>query len=49
MRAGYNINKDEGGLSCGVGFAPGNISLDYSFSDFGALPDIHRLGISFNF
>lgn len=49
VRTGYNINRDEGGFSCGVGFAPGNVSLDYSFSDFGALPDVHRLGISFNF
>jgi hypothetical protein len=49
LRVGYNINKDEGGFSAGAGFAPGNISLDYSFSDFGSLPDIHRLGLSLRF
>ena len=47
-RAGYVFNKDEGGASVGLGINTGKISLDYSFSDFGGLPDIHRIGINFS-
>ena len=49
LRTGYCANKDEGGFSFGVGFKTSKICLDYSFSDFGELPDIHRLGISLGF
>jgi len=47
-RAGYVFNKDEGGASVGLGINAGKIRLDYSFSDFGGLPDIHRIGINFS-
>ncbi len=50
LRGGYTINKDEGGLAFGFGLSLAKrTNLDYSFSDFGALPDIHRVGLSFNF
>lgn len=50
LRGGYTINKDEGGLAFGFGLSLAKRTLvDYSFSDFGALPDIHRVGLSFNF
>ena len=49
LRAGYKLGVDEGGLSAGAGFIVKNIRVDYSFTDFGALPDIHRLGISYQF
>ncbi len=49
LRSGYVFGKDEGGFSAGFGVAHGNIQLDYSFSDFGALPDIHRVGITYKF
>lgn len=49
LRGGYTFNKDEGGFAFGVGFAPHKISLDYSFTDFGGLPDIHRVGITMGF
>lgn len=50
LRGGYTINIDEGGLAFGFGVYPtGKIGIDYAFSDFGALPDIHRVGLSFNF
>jgi|Deesub1362A_J573_1020465.scaffolds.fasta_scaffold01230_4 hypothetical protein len=46
-----NIDVDEGGFSIGFGFnAPlrwGNIKFDYSFTDKGLLPDIHRFSISY--
>jgi long-subunit fatty acid transport protein len=48
LRAGYAANKDEGGLGFGVGLKVQNIEIDYSFSDFGALTDIHRLGLNFS-
>ncbi len=49
LRAGYKLGVDEGGLSAGAGIALRNMRIDYSFSDFGALPDIHRIGISYKF
>ncbi len=49
LRGGYCFNRDEGGLSFGVGVKTSNITLDYSFSDFGELPDIHRIGINLAF
>jgi hypothetical protein len=49
LRGGYTINKDEGGLAFGFGISKRAIGIDYSFEDFGHLPDIHRVGLSFNF
>jgi len=48
VRTGYTINKDTGGFGAGAGINTGSIQLDYSFSDFGVLPDIHRIGLSFS-
>ncbi len=48
LRAGYAFNKSEGGFGFGVGFHTSKLFLDYSFSDFGALPDIHRIGVNFS-
>lgn len=50
LRGGYTINLDEGGLAFGFGIYPTKrMGIDYAFTDFGALPDIHRVGLSFNF
>ncbi len=48
LRAGRAFNKSEGGYGAGVGFHTSRFSLDYSFSDFGALPDIHRISVNFS-
>ncbi len=49
LRAGYKLGVDEGGLSAGAGLSVKGIRIDYSFSDFGALPDIHRIGLFYKF
>ena len=52
LRAGYRIadpNSYVCGLGTGFGFKLKNFSLDYSFSDMGFLPDVHRIGFSYNF
>jgi|Deesub1362A_J573_1020465.scaffolds.fasta_scaffold00006_299 hypothetical protein len=50
LRGGYTLNLDEGGLAFGFGIYPAKkMGIDYAFSDFGALPDIHRVGLSFSF
>lgn len=50
LRSGYTIQIDEGGPAFGFGLYPShNIGIDYAFTDFGALPDIHRVGLSFSF
>jgi hypothetical protein len=47
LRAGYVVNRDEGaGLSAGIGVRAGQFAVDYAFSDLGALPDVHRIGLS---
>lgn len=48
LRTGYTLNRDEGGFGFGVGVNTGPVKLDYSFNDFGALPDIHRIGLNFS-
>lgn len=47
-RAGFLFNADEGGASFGFGINMAKVKLDYSFSDFGGLTDIHRIGVNFS-
>jgi hypothetical protein len=54
LRAGYKMNYDEGSFSAGAGArlvvgALGRIGLDYSYSDFGYLGAVHRMGLSAEF
>ena len=48
IRSGYNFGLDLGGFGFGFGIKKGGFSLDYSFSDMGEWPDIHRLSITFS-
>ncbi len=49
LRGGYHINVDEEGLTAGAGvqlpIGSGKVGVDYAFSDFGRLGNIHRLSI----
>ena len=48
IRGGYKANTDEGGLSAGFVINLFKVKFDYSFSDNGRLPDIHRFGVELN-
>ena len=54
VRSGYRFQLDEGGLTLGAGarlplFGDHLSALDYSFSEVGVLPSVHRLSVSFSF
>lgn len=54
VRGGYRLQLDEGGLTLGAGarfplFGDHLSALDYSFSEVGVLPSVHRLSVSFSF
>lgn len=49
LRGGYTFRHDTLGLSAGVGAAWQNFGVDYAFSQFGVLEDVHRFNISFSF
>ncbi len=52
LRTGYRFADPTSyvcGLGAGVGVKLGKLDVDYSFSDMGYLPDVHRIGISYNF
>lgn len=51
LRAGYRINYDEVTFSTGAGIKIRTgestiVSIDYSYTDFGALEGLHRIGVS---
>jgi hypothetical protein len=46
LRSGYEfLRDDEGGLSAGLGVIFGGLKVDYSFTDHGFLPDVHRISL----
>ena len=46
FRSGYELLRDdEGGLSAGLGVTFGGLKVDYSFTDHGFLPDVHRVSL----
>ncbi len=50
VRAGYRFNYDTYGLTAGLGFHTGNLTVDYAFMDNGnELSDDHRISLSFAF
>jgi len=49
IRGGYTFNHDTLGLSAGLGMRWTAFSVDYAFTNFGILDDVHRFGFSFNF
>ena len=54
FRSGYKFRMDEGGFSLGAGIKYNlsntlNAELNYSFSEMGVLPPIHRLSAGFTF
>jgi len=51
LRAGYAMRIDEQGISLGFGIKGLNdkLSIDYAFSDYGALPDVHRISAGMSF
>ena len=51
LRAGYSIRTDEEKMSFGFGVkTPNNrFSIDYAFTDMGALPDLHRISAAMSF
>ena len=54
LRAGYKMNYDEENFSAGAGVrlivgSLGRIGLDYSYSDFGYLGAVHRMGLTTEF
>ena len=53
LRGGYKYNYDDEAFSFGVGFnlpiGENTLAIDYSFSLFDILPDVHRIAVSINF
>ncbi len=49
LRGGYTFRHDTLGMSAGVGFLWQRIGIDYAFSEYGILEDVHRFNISFSF
>ncbi len=49
VRGGYTFKHDTMGLSAGVGMKWTAFSIDYAFSSFDILEDVHRFGFSFSF
>lgn len=54
MRTGYNINFDSESFAAGAGIAlhtsqSTSIDVDYSFTDMGALGNVHRVSLAFNY
>lgn len=49
LRGGYTFRHDTLGLSAGVGVKWQNFGIDYAFSEFGILEDVHRFNVSFSF
>jgi len=54
LRAGYKLNYDEDSFTAGGGAmltvgALGTVGIDYSYSDFGYLGAVHRVGLSLQF
>ncbi len=50
LRAGYRINYDSYGLTAGLGYHTGSLSVDYAYMDSGNdLSDDHRISLSFAF
>jgi hypothetical protein len=54
LRAGYRMGYDAETFAAGAGVklavgALGRVGIDYSYSDFGYLGAVHRMGVSFEF
>lgn len=50
VRAGYKSGQDEGsGLRVGFGFKLAYVDVDYSFSPFGDLGAMHKMGVTWRF
>ena len=48
LRTGYETFRDDkGGISGGCGIVVGGLKVDYSFTDHGYLPDVHRISVGF--
>jgi long-subunit fatty acid transport protein len=55
IRGGYSFQRDEGGLTAGVGakidmFGLGKVAVDYAYADLGVLSDmVHRMSFNITF
>ncbi|GBE30697.1 hypothetical protein BMS3Bbin04_01733 [bacterium BMS3Bbin04] len=49
LRGGYTFRHDTLGLSAGFGAKWQSVGIDYAFSEYGILEDVHRFNISFSF
>ncbi len=49
LRGGYTFRHDTLGLSAGLGAQWQNFAVDYAFSEYGILEDVHRFNVSFSF
>ena len=54
VRAGWQLNLDEGGFTAGAGFklpfsGSSVFSIDYAYNDFGRLTQVHRVSTSIRF
>jgi Type IX secretion system protein PorV len=49
LRGGYTFNHDSMGLSAGLGMKWTGFTIDYAFSSFDVLEEVHRFGFSFSF
>jgi len=48
LRSGYAFNHDTESLAFGAGFLLNNMSVDYSYTDYGILDWVHRFDFIFN-
>jgi len=47
IRAGFVTPTDEAGINFGVGFNMAGLSVDVSYTDFGAFDSVTRLGVQY--
>ncbi len=49
LRGGYTFRHDTLGLSSGLGAKWKGFGIDYAFSDYGILDEVHRFNVNFSF
>jgi len=50
LRVGYKTNQDVGsGITAGIGFKMGKVSIDYGYVPYGDLGNTHRISLGIKF
>jgi hypothetical protein len=49
LRGGYTFRHDTLGMSAGLGLVFSGFGIDYAYSDYGVLDEVHRFNVKFSF